>query len=130
MLVGMEKTLLFSLDRSNFEFSYFRAGGKGGQAQNKTSSGCRVKHPPSGAVAESREFRDQLSNKRAAWRKCVQSNTFQSWLRMEIARRNMTDLQKKARERELAEWMNDDNIKVEFKAADGTWHLAEDMLGL
>ena len=126
----MPKELLFSLDRSNFDFQYFRAGGKGGQNQNKTSSACRVRHPESGAVAESREFRDQLSNKRAAWRKCVQSNTFQSWLRLEIARRNLSADQRAGRERELAEWMNDDNIRVEFRAADGTWQLAEDMLDL
>jgi RF-1 domain len=65
----------------------FRSGGKGGQNQNKVESGVRVVHELSGAVGESREFRDQPQNKRAAFRRMAATPTFQRWLRAAIARR-------------------------------------------
>jgi len=38
----MSKELLFSLTKKDFRVDTFRAGGKGGQKQNKTNSGVRV----------------------------------------------------------------------------------------
>ena len=62
-----KKELLFSLTKKDFVVETFRAGGKGGQKQNKTDSGVRIKHPASGAVAESREERSQHQNKKIAF---------------------------------------------------------------
>lgn len=61
------------------EVHTFRAGGKGGQHQNKTDSGVRVIHPPSGARGESREHRSQLHNKRAAFGRMARSAAFVAW---------------------------------------------------
>lgn len=65
----------------------FRAGGKGGQNQNKTNSGVRVVHEPSGAVGESREHRDQLQNKKAAFNRMANSDRFQNWARLASLRK-------------------------------------------
>ena len=67
------------------EVQTFRAGGKGGQHQNKTSSGVRIIHHPSGARGESREDRSQLENKRKAFRRMAESLLFQSWLTGRLA---------------------------------------------
>ena len=56
---------------------HFRSGGKGGQNQNKRDTGTRVIHHPSGARGESREERSQLQNKRAAFKRMVESKAFQ-----------------------------------------------------
>jgi protein subunit release factor A len=44
----------------------FMAGGKGGQHQNRTESGVRLVHLPSGVVVSSRKERSQHRNKEIA----------------------------------------------------------------
>lgn len=46
----------------------FCTGGPGGQHQNKTQSGVRLTHLPTGTVAESRTERSQHKNKDICWR--------------------------------------------------------------
>lgn len=81
-----EKDLLLRLTKKDFITETFRAGGKGGQHQNKTDSGYRIKHPQSGAVGESREFKSQTSNKKAAFKRLINSKEFKKWLNWEIAK--------------------------------------------
>jgi RF-1 domain len=76
----MERELLFSVTKKDLRITHFRAGGKGGQKQNKTSSGSRVHHDPSGAVGESREHREQYQNTRAAFRRMTETAEFKRWL--------------------------------------------------
>lgn len=49
---------------SDLEWEFFRSGGPGGQYQNTTDSGARVRHLPTGIVVESRQERSQYQNKR------------------------------------------------------------------
>lgn len=44
----------------------FTAGGKGGQHQNRTESGVRLTHLPTGLIATARRSRSQFRNKAAA----------------------------------------------------------------
>lgn len=52
------------VNESDLEWEYFRSGGPGGQYQNTTDSGARVRHLPTGIVVESRQERSQYQNKR------------------------------------------------------------------
>lgn len=83
----MRKELIFSVTIDDMIIQTFRSGGKGGQYQNKTDSGVRLIHPPSGARAESREHRDQPANKKAAFLKLVKSPKFKSWYRVQVAKK-------------------------------------------
>jgi protein subunit release factor B len=77
----MNRKLVFSVDMRHCKMEVFRCGGKGGQKQNKTSSGVRIRHLSSGAVGESREERSQTQNKRQAFVRMAQSRKFQKWAR-------------------------------------------------
>lgn len=95
----------------------FRAGGKGGQHQNKTSSGVRVTHPPSGAVGESREFASQLQNKKTAFRRMVESKPFKIWVRT---------LGLPPIDEVVDKQMDPDNLKIECRGDNGKWQPMEE----
>ena len=48
------------------EETFFTAGGPGGQHRNKTESGVRLSHPPTGTVVTATERRSQAQNRAAA----------------------------------------------------------------
>ncbi len=85
MGAAAEKTRLFAVGENDLVWEFFRCGGKGGQKQNKTSSGARVRHEASGAVAESREQRQQIQNRRTALKRLAEDPRFIAWVRMEAA---------------------------------------------
>ena len=81
-----ERVRVLSVTLADCEVQTFRAGGKGGQNQNKRDTGVRIIHPPSGARGEARDERSQLQNKRLAFRRMVDSTAFRAWLRVALGR--------------------------------------------
>lgn len=112
-----ERELLFSLTKRDFVVETFRAGGKGGQHQNKTDSAVRIRHPASGAVAESREHRSQAQNKAAAFRRLTETARFKMW----HAEQCMRLLGQKTPEQVVAEQMADRHLRVEVHDEQGRW---------
>jgi protein subunit release factor A len=116
-----EKKLLFSLTAKDFEVQTFRAGGKGGQHQNKTESGVRIIHHASGARGEARDSRDQHQNKKNAFMRLVATPEFKKWHKFESAKRlGQIDNVEKIIEREMK------NIKVETLDENEKWILLEE----
>ncbi len=113
-----ERTLLFSVTASECEWQVFRAGGNGGQNQNKTSTGVRCIHHPSGARGEARDSRSQVLNKRSAFLRMAESATFKFWHRMEVARRTGMAAQV---ETDVLRAMDPVNLRVEVKGGAGRW---------
>lgn len=112
------KEKVLSVTLKDCRVDTFRAGGPGGQKQNKTSSGVRVTHLASGAVGESREERSQLQNKRKAFIRMTETLKFKAWLRLQLGR---DTLLKSKVERDL--WPV--NIRTEVKDEDGRWVTAD-----
>ena len=119
IVMGKEKTLLFSLTKSDFEFEYFCTGGNGGQHRNAKKNGVRCRHKASGAVAEHRDGRDQSKNKQEAFKKMANTKEFKIWHRAEVARRlgqaqvfkPMLDIEILAK---VDKMMSPENIKIEY----------------
>lgn len=107
---------MMSIGGSDLEWQFFRAGGKGGQAQNKKSSGARVIHRESGAVGESRTHRDQLHNRREALRRMAKSFRFLAWLHDKEA----DAAREESIEQEVARELDTKNLKIEVRV-NGKW---------
>jgi len=117
-----KKEPIISLTKKDFVVQTFRAGGKGGQKQNKTDSGVRIIHPASGAKGESREERSQHQNKKIAFERLTSSPKFRAWLHNEHqAKLNGITLEQKVKE-----MMRPENILVEGKDEDGNWIKLDD----
>lgn len=108
----MNKIPLVSVTKDDLEIQTFRCGGKGGQHQNKTESGVRIIHPPSGVTVESREERSQAQNKAIAFKRLTTNKKFLLWLKMESARKMgiLEDIN-----RAVDRMMDPKNIKTEVK---------------
>ena len=111
-----EKQLVLLVTLADCEVQTFRAGGKGGQNQNKRETGVRIIHHPSGARGESREERSQLQNKKAAFRRMARSKEFSLWVKRQAGEDAKMIA---AVEREM--WP--DRIRAEVKDENGNWVL-------
>ena len=118
----MSKELLFSVTKKDFRIDTFRAGGKGGQNQNKTESGVRITHIESGAVGEARDSREQHKNKENAFKRCIESSKFKNWHRIKTAfmLQGIRDSAKEL-ERRVNEQMNPKNLKEEVLDESEKW---------
>jgi len=116
----MTKKLLFSVTKKDLVIEYFSGTGAGGQYRNKHQNSCRCKHPPSGAIGICQDQRSKTQNTKIAFRRMVESETFQKWLKIEASRVS-GDLQKikEKVEKELKV-----NIKEEIRI-DGKWTIWE-----
>ena len=112
------KTLLFTVGIKDCVVDTFRSGGPGGQHQNKTSSGVRITHKPSGAIGISRELKSQRNNKKRAFVRMANTKEFKIWHKLEVARRMNNHWEVDAK---LAKAMMPENLKVEVKDEQGKW---------
>lgn len=83
----MTRELLFSVTKDQFDVSAIRGSGPGGQHRNKSYTGQRIVHRASGAVGEATDNRSQVQNKKAAFLRLLETDTWKTWYRVEVARR-------------------------------------------
>ena len=106
-----ERKLLFSITRKDFRVDYYKGSGKGGQKRNKTENCCRITHIESGSVGKSEESRSKDHNKKTAFERCINSETFQKWHKIKVA--EVTGQLVNAEE-----WadnqMRSENLRIEF----------------
>lgn len=76
---------LLRLTRRDFEVTWFRGSGGGGQHRNKHANCCRIRHPASGVSATGQSSRSREQNKRDAFRALRSHPTFVAWYNRKIA---------------------------------------------
>lgn len=103
-----ERILLNRVTIKDCDVETFKAGGPGGQNQNKRDTGVRIRHRESGAVGESREERSQLQNKRKAFVRMAESERFQQW-----NRRKAFNFDEKVR-KTVEDQMRPENLLIEY----------------
>lgn len=113
----MDRKPLVSVTKDDFELQTFRAGGKGGQGQNKRSTGVRLIHHASGARGEARDERSFDQNRKNAFLRLVESPTFKNWLKIETSRALGNELEV---EEYVKRAMAPKNLRTEVKE-DGKW---------
>jgi protein subunit release factor B len=116
----MSKEKILTVTIHDCEVQTFRAGGKGGQNQNKRDTGVRIIHHPSGARGESREERSQLQNKKAAFERMSKTPQFKYWVEVQTKRIESDEAY-------LERQMKPENFKLEVKK-DGKWVEADESM--
>jgi protein subunit release factor B len=111
---------LFSVTKKDFVVQTFKAGGKGGQHQNKTDSAVRIIHPDSGAVGISRNDRSQHRNKKLALLRLTETTKFKLWIQRKVNEIGMG----KTIEEQVEEDMKPENLKYEIRT-DGQWSMTK-----
>lgn len=107
---------IFSVTLDDCDVQTFSAGGPGGQHQNTSNTGVRIKHRASGATGESREHRSQLQNKKAAFKRMTEDKRFGVFLNRVLYTAG------KSPEERVKEDMKPWNLRVEA-FTDNEWHV-------
>lgn len=79
-----KRTKMFSITAEDCKWDVFRGSGDGGQKKQKTSSGVRCTHEPSGAIGKSTESREQSRNRKTAFLRMTECPEFKIWLKLKI----------------------------------------------
>lgn len=109
---------LFSVTAKDCDWQTMTAGGPGGQHQNRSQTAIRVVHRASGAVGESREYKSQIANKRAAFRRMAETKLFRTWIRRQAA---MLTGERKTIEQQVDDAMAPEYLKIEAHDEHGRW---------
>lgn len=112
----MNRELLFSVTRKDFEIQYFSGTGSGGQHRNKHQNCVRLRHRASGAASTGQSNKERKQNRTEAFLSLVHSAQFQAWHREHI----QEICTGKTIEQQVEELMEPENLKIEYRI-DGRW---------
>jgi len=113
----MNRELLFSVTRKDFQIEFFSGTGAGGQHRNKHQNCVRLYHPASGARATGQSHRNRQANLKQAFEGLQNNPVFKVWLNRKV----FEALSGKSMEQKVQEAMRPENLKIERRGESGRW---------
>lgn len=107
----MRRELLFSITKKDLEIHFFSGKGAGGQHRNKHQNCVRMKHPNSGVSVIGQSQKERKANLKEAFLNLMGHPGFKMWQSMKI----QEVLRGKTIEKEVAEMIQPENLKVEYR---------------
>ena len=92
--------MAIEIRESDIKVEFYRASGPGGQHRNTTDSAVRIRHLPTGIVAQACESRSQAQNRETAMKRLQQAL---ERLERKIKKRIATNVPRRAKEKRLSE---------------------------
>lgn len=113
----MSKEPIVSVTRDDCEWIYQRGRGNGGQKKNKTNSAVICSHRPSSSQGYAEDHREQGRNRELAFKRMVETKSFQAWIRTETLRKlgTLNEIEEK-----VDKAMNPKNLLIEIQQ-NGKW---------
>ena len=91
---------MIEIRETDIKVEFYRASGPGGQHRNTTDSAVRIRHLPTGIVAQASESRSQLQNREMAMNRL---RAALEKLERKIKKRIATNVPRRAKEKRLTE---------------------------